>query len=198
MIAPWAHCEDEIWLGDLAYINNPHVLAPYKRSRAAAGEEAPQLSEEKKLFNSLHSHRRARIERFLSYLCRHKFLRMNSHRPKFIALGTHLLWIAEVVQHRHSRSGFRYPTVMLRDAAVNFTRCACDLAKVTNSAERVAMKEMRDLIAAQLIAEEVAVRVEIKPRGPRNDRVVDESGDEEENEEADDNEGEEDEEEEAE
>ena len=156
------HRRDEIWLADLAYINNPHCLCPYKKPRNA------ELTEQQKLFNHVHSHRRARIERFLSYICRHKFARRNDHQPDFISRGLKLLWLAEVVRWQITGTRNRYSTAASRTQGFSEEVCECSLQKVHNSAERLAMYALRDDIANGMWAGRDEVAAEVVPRAPRN------------------------------
>lgn len=158
---PWTpHLATEIFLADLAYINNPHCLTQYKKRRAA-----PLLPSEI-LFNKVVAHRRARIERWLAYFCRHRHIRECKHRKWYVEGAVQLVWLGEIVIHQASGTRARYETVAARTVPLDAAACGCTLEKLQGSPERVQMRQIRDDLAATMFADEVAVREEIVPRRP--------------------------------
>ena len=118
-----------------------------------------------KLFNRFHAHRRARIERLLSYFCRHSFCRETHHRTGFITMGVHSIFLAELERITNEGLSQRYATCKPRVDHVGHQPCVCGLRKRTDEEQRTWV-QYRDLIADELMADEAAVREEIKPRPP--------------------------------
>ena len=154
------HYADELWLGDSAYICNAHVLAPFKKPHGR------ELDNDEKLFNKVHSHRRAREERFFAYLIRHAFARENNHRKEFIEKGMHCIWIAECISWQSKGTRLRYPTLKARENPIQQLACNCGLRKANRN--NIFISTLRFLTTQDLVADADSVKLEITPKRPRN------------------------------
>ena len=163
------HRSCELLLADKAYMNNAHCLAPYK-IRSNSSETID--SQKKLFFNRVHSHRRARVERFFAYLDRHKFMHYCRHKKEWIASAFHLMWNAEVLKSQSNTVTLRYPnTVTDADSVPILSNlnlqhpCTCDF-----STKAACIDGRRDALRDKFWSMRDRIEKEIEPKAPGHTR----------------------------